>query len=108
MRVQENDRDCCGCTACVNICPKNAIKMAQDKKGFFYPEIDNMKCVNCGLCKSVCNFNHFKKKNFNFAKSYAVRHKDIDEVMTSRSGGFFSALAESVVKCGGGYAMERL
>lgn len=99
--VQENKGNCCGCTACLSICPKNAIKMSQDGRGFFYPEIDETKCTHCGLCKNVCDFDHFMKENSNFARSYAVRHKNINEVMTSRSGGFFSALAEAVIKQGG-------
>ena len=30
---------CCGCTACVNICPKGCIEMIEDKEGFVYPEV---------------------------------------------------------------------
>ena len=31
---------CSGCSACLNICPKNAISMKEDEKGFRYPNID--------------------------------------------------------------------
>ncbi len=41
---------CCGCHACMNICPKNAISMKSDEKGFKYPVIDK-KCINCVLCE---------------------------------------------------------
>lgn len=46
--------DCCGCTACMAICPKNAIKMKEDEEGFLYPCIDRNECINCRRCISVC------------------------------------------------------
>ena len=49
-----NKTDCCGCTACVNICPKNCITMAPDEEGFLYPEVNKDLCINCGLCEKVC------------------------------------------------------
>ena len=36
----DDKKDCCGCGACMNVCPKNAIRMAEDEVGFVYPEID--------------------------------------------------------------------
>lgn len=46
--------ECCGCSACYAICPKNAISMKPDDEGFLYPEIDSKKCVCCKRCISVC------------------------------------------------------
>ena len=31
--------ECCGCTACYAICPKEAISMVEDEEGFEYPQI---------------------------------------------------------------------
>lgn len=45
---------CCGCGACSNICPKNAIQMKTDDEGFLYPEIDDGKCIRCNRCIEVC------------------------------------------------------
>lgn len=36
----KSKEDCCGCTACYAICPKMAISMVEDEKGFDYPQID--------------------------------------------------------------------
>lgn len=48
-----NDKkECCGCGACMNVCPKNAITMQEDEFGFVYPIIDNDKCIECGACFS--------------------------------------------------------
>ena len=48
--------DCCGCTACYAICPKDAITMIEDEEGFEYPQIDENKCVHCYQCIKVCPF----------------------------------------------------
>lgn len=46
--------DCCGCTACYAVCPKDAITMAPDEEGFLYPKIDESKCIACRQCLGVC------------------------------------------------------
>lgn len=52
----EKKEDCCGCTACYAICPKDAIIMIEDEEGFEYPQIDECKCVRCYQCLKVCPF----------------------------------------------------
>ena len=46
--------ECCGCEACVNICPRNCISMVENEEGFMMPWIDEKECVSCGMCKRVC------------------------------------------------------
>lgn len=46
--------DCCGCSACVHICPKHSISFKEDSEGFLYPHVDLKTCVDCGLCEKVC------------------------------------------------------
>lgn len=92
---------CCGCTACMSICPNNAITMQQDNKGFYYPEVDSEKCVNCGLCLQVCNFKKFTPTGKK-PECFAVKHKDAEEIKTSRSGAFFMALCEEIINTGNG------
>lgn len=46
------DRDWCkGCGICVELCPKNALKLDDDGKAV-WEEPD--KCVRCGLCELRC------------------------------------------------------
>ena len=52
------DRDCCGCTACYAICPKDAITMIEDEEGFEYPQIDENKCVHCYQCIKAVSYTH--------------------------------------------------
>lgn len=49
-------RQCCGCTACVQKCPKHCIFLYEDGEGFLYPKIDINNCIDCGLCEKVCPF----------------------------------------------------
>ena len=41
--------ECCGCSACVQICPKACISFNEDSHGFRYPKVDIKSCIDCGL-----------------------------------------------------------
>lgn len=88
---------CCGCTACKNICPQNAIEMEEDKEGFLYPIINKEKCINCGLCRKVCPVLQKNKKVDENQKGYIVYNKDYKIRKESTSGGAFSAIAGYVL-----------
>ena len=62
MELFKNEKECCGCGACYNICPKQAITMKRNDEGFDYPEINNAICINCGLCEKVCPIKHKQNK----------------------------------------------
>lgn len=104
----KDKKNCCGCSACFNACPTNAIKMSEDEEGFLYPKVDFDKCVNCRLCEKVCPvlaiFEH-KKYDYNSIKSpvvcYAAKNKNVDMLYLSSSGGVFPAIAEMFIKNGG-------
>ena len=96
-------KDCCGCTACASICPHFAIEMKPDVLGFKYPEVDKNKCVDCGLCDKVCAFNDKYDKTLNLPEpiAYAARHKEMSEIMKSRSGAAFVAVSDWILDNGG-------
>lgn len=89
-------KDCCGCTACKNICPQKCIKMKEDEEGFLYPMVDAESCINCGLCERVCPILHPYKPQKPLC-IYAAKAKDEDIRMTSSSGGMFFVLAKKVI-----------
>lgn len=93
---------CTGCTACVVSCPKNAVSMKEDEKGFIYPHIDQTACVDCGLCKKICPQNKINEKiNPNIRKIYAAFSRNSDIRRNSSSGGMFTELAQSIIQSGG-------
>lgn len=50
----KDKKDCAGCTACTEICPKKCIQMKPDEEGFLYPVVDKNRCVECNACNMVC------------------------------------------------------
>ncbi|MCO5385776.1 MAG: Coenzyme F420 hydrogenase/dehydrogenase, beta subunit C-terminal domain [Desulfosporosinus sp.] len=89
---------CSGCSACMNICPTNCIKMKPDEEGFIYPNIDESKCIECGLCISTCPFiSESEVKLFadEQPQAYALYHKNEQIRQQSTSGGAFTAICET-------------
>lgn len=96
----DDKKDCCGCGACMNVCPKNAIRMAEDEVGFVYPEIDQNLCIGCGACKKACGYQMQPMMQKSEAV-YAAASNDDNLLRKSASGGAFAVLAENVLKKGG-------
>lgn len=92
---------CSGCGACKNICPRNAISMEEDEKGFRYPHINYNACINCGLCVRVCPMLKEKEENNKKILAYAAYNNNEDIRMQSSSGGIFSLFAEEIIKRNG-------
>lgn len=99
MILYSEKKDCCGCGACSNICPKKAITMIPDECGFLYPQIDNELCVDCGMCKKICVFQN-KGSEKKPIKVYGAARKS-QKIQESTSGGIFSVLAEQILESGG-------
>lgn len=94
-----NLENCCGCSVCQSVCPKQAISMKPDELGFLYPQIDLNKCVNCGLCEKKCPI---KKRSecvdLDKPKLFlAARLKNREDLLLSSSGGAFWAFAQYVI-----------
>ena len=95
--------ECCGCNACGDVCPKNAISFVEDNEGFLNPVIDYNKCIECGLCDKVCpsiNADSLKKNDFEKPICFAAVHKNLEIRFDSTSGGAFSALAKKAYQQG--------
>lgn len=48
--------ECCGCTACAVVCPRDAVAMEPDEEGFAYPVVDAALCIRCLKCEDACVF----------------------------------------------------
>ena len=93
-------KNCCGCSACIQRCPKQCICFKEDEEGFLYPVIDTATCIDCGICEKVCPILHQGEERKPL-KVYAAKNKDEEIRKHSSSGGIFTLLAEEVIKEGG-------
>ncbi len=96
--LTNNDYECSGCTACVNICVHQAITMQENKEGFLYPVRNVDVCTNCGLCEKICPIENPVYLN-NEPQVYAAYDKK--ERKRSASGGLFYTIASYVIRQGG-------
>ena len=96
-------KDCCGCSACADACPVNAIEMRTDEEGFFYPHVNEAICIHCGKCDDICGFVAIEKRAepFSLPKAYGVKHLDEYVRLNSRSGAAFIAFSDIILKQGG-------
>lgn len=103
-----NKNSCCGCGACMQICPRNAISMKKDNDGYIYPNIDENKCIDCKLCLNTCTYNKNNKSREDFSAFYAISNEE-NILMKSSSGGVFASIAQNIIKKNGlvcGCSME--
>ena len=91
---------CCGCSACVQICPKRCLGMTHDKDGFLFPTVASDSCIDCGLCARVCPM-ETKVKPTDEHKYYGAYTQNAHDIMTSSSGGIYPALAKWVLSQNG-------
>lgn len=103
MPILADNSKCCGCAACANRCPKNAISMCPGYDGFLYPFINKEECIECKACEKVCpaiRVELVKEQEFQ-SKAYIVQFKDDLIRFQSTSGGAFTAIAMYVIDRGG-------
>lgn len=109
IRLFESKKGCCGCGACMNICPRQAITMKRDEDGFLYPNVDKNKCIECRACINVCGYQKGTSLNLP-SKVYAAASKNTSLILKSASGGVFSTIAKFIIEHGGvvfGASMKR-
>lgn len=99
IKIKDSE-NCCGCSACSIRCPKQCITMQEDNEGFLYPIVNEIACVDCGLCEKVCHELHpYSKKDPIYV--YAAVNKDEQIRFSSSSGGIFFLLAKEIIEKGG-------
>lgn len=87
---------CCGCSACVQKCPKQCISMHLDDEGFYYPHVESSTCIDCGLCEKVCPVINQQTPRQPL-QCLAVKGKQEAIVKNSSSAGIFYLLAERTI-----------
>ena len=92
-----NKNSCCGCSSCVQACPKHCIKLEEDEQGFHYPIVDKSLCIDCGLCEKVCPYNCSLDLG-KYEYVYAAKSCNIETQLNSSSGGVFYELSKNILQ----------
>lgn len=101
MNVSDSSalRACTSCGFCGAVCPTGAIEIKLNREGFYRPEVDAAKCVDCGLCvKSCYRFDaDLAPGATDGCELYGARAKNDDVVSTTTSGGIADVMARRLV-----------
>lgn len=92
--LAESSKSCTGCSACMAVCPKSAISIVLNREGFYSAIVDKERCVDCGICQTVC-------ARFVSPEEGAVRMKDC-----SVAGAYSSSAKVQSSTTSGGLAYE--
>ena len=92
--------DCCGCTACVTVCPKKCLVMEKDEYGFLFPHLEKTEeCIHCHRCEVVCPIE--KNKGISAKEKYQAPiclsgwHQDEAVRAASTSGAAFVGIVQA-------------
>ena len=93
---------CCGCTACVSICPKKCLEMVDDGEGFLIPKLTHEEdCIKCNMCNKACPVLNNEKELKKEQQGFIVQNMDQKVRQESTSGGAFTAIAKTTIANGG-------
>lgn len=102
MIICTDKTHCTGCSACRSVCPRSAIQIVEDSRGFYRPRIDESKCIDCGLCQTACPANGSTGDDMKASSRRVLAYRASDaERAKSSSGAAFWTLAAYVLGNGG-------
>lgn len=112
LRILHIDDKCTGCGACVSACPKECLVLRRNNEGFYYPEWDESKCIECKLCEKSCHaISNEEHKTVSEDNFYMYADGDSIRERSSSGGAFFrlvqSVLAQAGVVYGSAYNPDK-
>lgn len=95
------EKECTGCGACENACPKDVLKIELQPDGHLQP-VASEGCIGCNQCITVCKGRiELPARGTRRPLAYAAWTKDSALRYSSTSGGLFSELARAILADGG-------
>lgn len=89
-------KECTGCNACSNVCPKHCISLKENIMGELHPVINHEECIKCNLCIKTCPNN--KELSFHYPiNCYASWIIDSVKREKCASGGIATIMYEYVI-----------
>lgn len=101
MIDRKEKKQCNGCKMCKDLCPKDAIRYIVDSEGFWYPQVDDAKCIQCGLCVKRCPNLNSCTSSMDAPEVKAAWSRNSETRLASTSGGIFFELAKYIIQQGG-------
>ncbi|HNX37649.1 MAG TPA: [Fe-Fe] hydrogenase large subunit C-terminal domain-containing protein [Candidatus Cloacimonadota bacterium] len=90
IRILEDN--CTGCTACVRVCPTEAIRV-RDRKAV----IDPNRCIDCGNCVATCQFHAIIPRSDSLELLHNFKYK-VAIISSSYAGQFTEDISYGVAK----------
>lgn len=97
---ESQKRKCTGCQLCGAVCPVGAISISLDKYGFYRPEIDEVKCIDCGICVKNCykfDADIAQTEKLKEKLLYSAWAKEDNIVAATTSGGIADVLVSKLI-----------
>lgn len=101
-----SSKDCCGCAACIDICPKKALSLVEDNHCFYNVVINNEDCIDCGLCEKHCHILHperLRKSDPRKVEPIAAWSTNEELIKHSATGAIFAQIACNMLEEGNTY-----
>jgi len=90
--IEVIEENCTGCTACVRVCPTEAIRVRNGKA-----QMDNQRCIDCGNCVITCPFNAIVSKSDPLDSIHKFKYK-VAILSSSYAGQFTEDLSLPITK----------
>lgn len=93
---------CSGCGACTQVCTHHALRMTCDGEGFLFPQVDEEKCLLCGLCDKTCPVTGTNTENQDGEQHcYVATTSEKGYYQESASIGLCTMLSKHIIDNGG-------
>lgn len=96
-----DEKQCCGCGACIASCPRQCITFKEGTLGARFPVVNEALCINCGLCEKVCPIIQKPERKIFRQEAFAAYAKDRNIRFSGSSGGISGLLGRGIIEKGG-------